>query len=275
MAKLRYVRNMERQKAGSRSSGMKNVVQSIRAVYETDPEIATAVLPRPLVPASEPRIFVQFANVTMHIKKDKVLTVGAATVGVACTYETRPGYYVLAMPMEGEFVVIGGREKFGEPKKIAKTEFNLGTDHHVNAKVSRHGITFLELDGTVGEPSDSKRAFVEHFFCYKALPAIDGAGGFDGEVFLTQLNWERNYDRIRRIDGGQIILRESMFDPLIDVPVRRIVSMEFAEGASVTSGEILRTVPGEWLEPFLVQRYDDPTRGTDIALASESEPQDA
>ncbi|MEM9730038.1 MAG: acetoacetate decarboxylase family protein, partial [Myxococcota bacterium] len=116
----------------------------------------------------------------------------------------------------------------------------------------------------------SKRKFTEHFFCYKALPAIDGNGGFDGEVFLTQLNWERDYDQIRRIEDGQIVLRESVFDPLVDVPVRRIVSMELAEGASVTGGEVLQTVPGEWLEPFLVQRYDDPTRGIEVALASET-----
>lgn len=274
MAKLRYVRNIgKRGSSKGTGPGMNNVVQSIRAVYETDPEIARAVLPKPLVP-TDPHVFVQFANVTMHMKKDKVLTVGAGTVGIACRYEGRSGYYVLAMPMEGEFVVIGGREKFGEPKKIAQTEFTLD-DERVNAKVSRHGIAFLELDGKLGAESASDRVFTEHFFCFKALPAIDGNGGFDGDVFLTQLNWERNYDRIRYIDDGQIILRESMFDPLVDVPVRRIVSMELAEGASVTSGEILRTVPGEWLEPFLVQRYDDPTRGIEVALASEASEADA
>ncbi|MGB5811008.1 MAG: acetoacetate decarboxylase family protein [Polyangiales bacterium] len=269
MAKLRYVREMKQvaaRKGGA--GGMKNVVQSIRARYETDPEIAAALLPKPLVAAASPEIFVQFANVTMHFKNDHVMTVGAATVGVACTYEGRPGHYVLAMPMEGEFVVIGGREKFGEPKKIATTEFTRN-DARVGAKVSRHGITFLELHGKLGAPSERERVFTEHFFCFKAMPAIDGNGGFDGDVFLTQLNWERNYDSIHHIEDGEVILRESVFDPLVDVPVRRLVSMEFAEGASTTSGEILRQVPGEWLEPFLVQRYDDPTRGVEITLASE------
>ena len=45
----------------------------------------------------------------MHLAEDRTVRLGAATVGVACTYEGRPGFYVLAMPMEGEFVVIGGR----------------------------------------------------------------------------------------------------------------------------------------------------------------------
>jgi hypothetical protein len=32
---------------------------------------------------------------------------------------------------------------------------------------------------------------------------------------------------------------------------------------------VLRSVPGEWLAPFLVQRYDDPQEGIDVPLASE------
>jgi acetoacetate decarboxylase len=45
--------------------------------------------------------------------------------------------------------------------------------------------------------------------------------------------------------------------------------MEFAEGSSRTGGEVLRSVPGEWLQPFLVQRYDDPQEGIEVALGSE------
>ena len=154
--------------------------------------------------------------------------------------------------MEGEFVVIGGREKYGEPKKLAETEFTLHGDR-VNAKVTRHGVTFLELDGTLGEPSDSPKQLTEYFYCYKALPAAvpeeSQNGGFDGEVLLTLLTWERDYTSVRRINDGRIILREAPRDPLIDVPVKRLLSMELAEGASRTSGRVLRSVPGEWLRP--------------------------
>ena len=273
MARLRYVRN-ESGKGPEGASGAKirHRVQSIRAFYETEPEIARALLPRPLDPANSPEVLVQFANVTMHLSDDRIVEIGAATVGVACTYEDRRGYYVIAMPMEGEFVVIGGREKYGEPKKIAATEFSLD-GNHINAKVTRHGVTFLELDGEVGEPSSSPRQFTEYFYCYKALPAAvpedNDNGGFDGEVLLTLLTWERDYFSVKRIDDGRIILRESSYDPLIDVPVKRLLRMELAEGSSRTSGKVLRSVPGEWLRPFLVQRYDELQEGIDIPLVSE------
>ena len=75
------------------------------------------------------------------------LTCNLNSVGVSCLHEGQFGYYVLAMPMEGEFVVIGGREKFGEPKKIAQTRFELGDEvdgrRRVNAQVTRQGVTFL------------------------------------------------------------------------------------------------------------------------------------
>lgn len=83
------------------------------------------------------------------------------------------------------------------------------------------------------------------------------------------LTWERNYTTVKRIEDARIILRESPRDPLIDVPVKRLIRMELAEGASRTSGEVLRSVPGEWLAPFIVQRYDDPQEGIQVSLASE------
>ncbi len=273
MARLRYVNGNSNggQASGARSS-IRHTVQSLRARYETEPEIAQALLPRPLEAEVGAEIFVQFANVAMHLTETRTVEIGAATVGVACRYEDRQGYYVLAMPMEGEFVVIGGREKYGEPKKIAQTSFS-HVDGHVNAKVARHGVTFLELDGRLGELSDAPLKFTEHFFCFKAMPAAtpesNDNGGFDGDVLLTELTWERDYASRTRVDDAQIILRESAHDPLVDVPVKRLLGMEFAVGSSKTSGRVLRSVPGEWLRPFLVQRYDDPQEGVDVTLASE------
>jgi acetoacetate decarboxylase len=45
---------------------------------------------------------------------------------------------------------------------------------------------------------------------------------------------------------------------VIDLPVRRLVRLEYEEGTSQSNGRVLRSVPGEWLLPFLHQRYDDP-----------------
>jgi acetoacetate decarboxylase len=267
MAKLRYVRNLQQANAAQEKNpefSMNNTVRSLRAFYRTDAAIAQALLPKPLEPG-EPNIFVQFANVCMHIPDAEPITISAATVGVECSYEGVKGYYVLAMPMEGEFVVIGGRETYGEPKKIAEIDFNVKGDE-IQVAARRHSINFLQIKGRIGE-NQGPAQFTEYLYCHKAFPSIQKNGGFDGEVFLTRLEWKRNYSLTREV-AGEIQLVESAYDPLIDVPVRSVTGMQYVEGNTNTSGKILRAIPGEWLAPFIHQRYDDVERvGIDVKVA--------
>ena len=274
MAKLRYVRTPGAAATQAVASNLNNTVRSVRAVYETEPEIAAALLPKPLKGIEKPEIFLQFAHVAMHVNEETTVEIGAVTVGVRCTYETkdgmqRPGAYVLGMWMPGEFVCIKGRERFGEPKKQAVVDFNVEGDKF-NVSVERHGIKFIEINGSIGQ-SQGPAEFTENFFCYKALPKISGEEGFDGDVILTQLNWDRKYSDVKKATG-EITLRESANDPMIDVPVKKLISLEYAEGATVTGGEVLEVVPGEWLSPYIHQRYDEPNEvGIEVALASEAE----
>jgi acetoacetate decarboxylase len=61
---------------------------------------------------------------------------------------------------------------------------------------------------------------------------------------------------LERVEG-EVILRESRSDPVVDLPVRRLVSLTLSERRSVQTGEIVTKVPGEWLAPYAHQRYDD------------------
>ena len=51
-------------------------------------------------------------------------------------------------------------------------------------------------------------------------------------------------------------LRDSPFDPIADLPVRRVVRSHYSESNSTQSGEIHGTVPQDWILPFAHQRYD-------------------
>ena len=269
MARLRYVRDPN--KTPPKPGNLNSSVNAVRMVYETEPEIAAALLPKPLVPADRPEIFVQQARVDMHVKPDEVMSICTVTVAVQCSYEGIQGGYIICMPMHGEFVVIGGREIFGEPKKIAEVATLEVDGSHVKTVVGRHGIEFMEMHGDIGE-STGPAKYPEYFFCHKALPRIDREPGFEGDVYLTQLNWERNYTDIKTIHNPEIILRESAYDPLIDVPVKKIVRAEYATGSTITSGKVLTKIPGEWIINHIDQRYDDPVDlGIDISLASEKE----
>jgi acetoacetate decarboxylase len=256
MARLRYVRSLEQIKQAREANPefLPSTVRSIRCVYETDPKIARALLPKPLE-AAEPEVCVTFSHVAMHLAPGRTLEIGSAIFGVRAVYDGVPGIFLLTMPMTTEQAVIGGRETYGEPKKIAQIEFSKDGDR-VSAKVSRMGMTYLSVSGTVGKAL-GPREFVEYGYCVKASPSCDPTRALDGDPLLVRLEWRHTNTGVWQMEGGSLVLGESPLDPVADVPVRRLVRCEYEEGATQSNGRVLRSIPGEWFLPFLHGRYDD------------------
>jgi len=159
------------------------------------------------------------------------------------------------MPMTTEQAVVPGRETYGEPKKIAAIDFSADADR-VAARVSRMGIAYLEVSGTLGA-SLGPRELTETGFCFKAFPSCEKGKGFDQDPLLVQLTWKHRHEEVRRVDGA-LVLRDSPFDPVADLPVRKLVTLEYEVGRAESNGRVIGPVPGEWLLPVLHQRYDDP-----------------
>lgn len=222
------------------------------AIYETDPDVIAAVLPPPLEAPDEPLARLTIATVEMN--KPGIPVFGAATVAVMAEHEGTVGDYALVMPMSTEQSVIGGRETFGEPKKIADVTLER-TDDRVTGKVTRLGTTFAEVDGrvveTLANPPDGRRTS----FYFKFLPAPDGKG-FDAEPSLVYCYRDETTSALERVEGA-ILLRESRFDPVADIPVRAIREITIATRRSRQTAEIHSQVPSDWLLPFVHQRYDD------------------
>jgi acetoacetate decarboxylase len=227
----------------------------LTAVYETDPEVVAAVLPPPLVPADEPLVRVTMATVDLG---PGVPTFGAGTFAVLARHGATVGSYPLVMPMTSEQAVIGGREIYGEPKKLADVGLERRGDR-VRGWFTRMGTTFVTVEGTVtGEVAlvDPPRREPERVdFYFKFLPAPDGKG-FDDEPALVHCTRHEATRALHTVDGT-VTLAESRFDPVADLPVRRVRSIELAERSSTQRGEIVERVPGEWLAHFAHQRYDD------------------
>lgn len=224
---------------------------SLTASYETDPEVVAAVLPPPLAPTENPLVRVSVARVDLG---GDYPPFGAGTVAVEARHDGVVGNYPLVMPMTTEQSVIGGRETFGEPKKLAQVTLERDGDA-VTGRVTRMGITFVEVTGTVGPaldlPDDQERVD----FYFKFLPAPDGKG-FDAEPSLVYCHRTETYRTLADVDGA-VTLTDSRFDPVADLPVRRLVSLTLSERRAVQRGEIVTRVPADWLLPYVHQRYDD------------------
>jgi acetoacetate decarboxylase len=257
MSRLRYVKSPEqvKQAAESNPEFLESTVRSIRCVYETDPKLIAAVIPEPLKPIDKPEVCVTFSHVAMHISPELTIEIGSAIFGVRAFYDGVEGTYLLTMPMTTEQAVVPGRETFGEPKKIAQIDFEKDGDH-VKASVSRLGMTYLSVEGTVGKELGS-REFTEFGYCHKAQPSCEQGKAFDQDPLLVRLEWKHKHRQANELDGT-LTLGESPFDPVADLPIRRMVRMEYEEGNTESNGKVLREIPGDWLLPFLHGRYDDP-----------------
>lgn len=218
--------------------------------YETDPEAVAAVLP-PLFTAVEP--IVRFSIATVDVGRGYPIF-GAGSFGVRCEHEGTVGDYALLMPMTTEQAVLGGRETFGEPKKLGDVTLTRAGDK-VHGHFARMGTTFLEVNGTVTGALEPSPPRTRTSFYLKFLPAVDGKG-FDGEPQLVYCTRDEKTRTLEGVDG-EVILRESRFDPVVDLPVRRLLSIEVAERSSIQRGTVKCAVPADWVAPYVHQRYDD------------------
>src|SRR5690242_10151467 len=165
------------------------------ATYETDPDAVAAVLPSPLQPPTSPLVRVTVATVDMGRGYP---IFGAGTFAVHCSYDGVDGDYALVMPMTTEQAVIGGRETFGEPKKLA--EISLDRDgENIRGHFTRLGTTFVEVTGKVTgevEPSPDR---TRTSFYFKFLPSPTGKG-FDGDPMLLYCRRDEKTRRMWNVD---------------------------------------------------------------------------
>ncbi|MBP0933660.1 acetoacetate decarboxylase family protein [Streptomyces sp. KCTC 0041BP] len=252
MARIRYGARTEAEIAASREKSAKLPdiwSTGVVAVWESDPDVIAAVLPPPLKPAERPLVRANISKVDLP-----GYPLGAGSVAVAARHGGVEGWYPLVMPMTHERALTGGREVFGEPKKLGEVAVER-EGLVVRASLARHGIAFVEVRGAVDRALPLPEPAPKTDFYFKFLPAVDGSG-FDADPVLVHVT--RN-EKVRKLEHitGDVVLRESMFDPVADLPVRRIVEITIGEKTTDQRGKVAERVSAQALLPYIHQRYDD------------------
>jgi len=224
--------------------------KAVTVVFETDPELVASVLPRPLSPSSSATARLRIAVVDMG---SGLKPFGAGWFGVRARHEENEGEYALFMPMSTEQATIGGRETFGEPKKIADVTLDVEGDR-VTGRIGRMGSQVAELSGALGDEGAGYEIDKLDFY-FKAFPNPNGVG-LEGDPALVYCRRHETARSVRVVEG-ECKLLDAPLDPIADFPVTKILSFEYAEIASSQRGEVLQRVPAEWVLPFVHQRYDD------------------
>lgn len=232
------------------ATGTATWAQCLEVVYETDPDIVAAVLPPPLRAHVKP--YVRF-NIT-QVDMGGGYRFGAGWFGVHAMHGDQEGEYPLFMPMTTEQATIGGREVFGEPKKIAQVSIERDGDR-VTGHVGRMGFDLIEVTGTItGTREPTERDSCDFYF--KVSPSPEVKNTLDSDPLLVH-SYKHHTERKVELVDGLVSLKDSPLDFVADIPVRRIVEITWSERSSVLHGKIVASVPRADIEPFLHQRYDD------------------
>jgi acetoacetate decarboxylase len=227
-------------------------ITSLEVVYRTDPDLVRAVVPPPLVAADDARVHLRFTDIDLDFGtfrwQEKV-----GWFGVDVTYEGLRGEYPLLIPIDLEKAIAISRERHGEPKKLADITIERVADD-VRATMTRHGVTFAEVAGTVTGPLPVPDAYETRQFWFKFMPAVSGRG-FDGDVLLVQVDQVRTPVSVESVDG-KVVLRDLPSAPVADLTVDELVSVQWTSRRATTAPRVVGPVDPVAFEPFAAARYD-------------------
>lgn len=234
--------------------------EMLTVYYETKPEIVEHLLPPPLKPPAMPIAFVFVAN---YPKTNFGISYLESAIFVRATFNGEEGNYCLSMPVTNDMALIGGREMFGYPKKIARIQ--IGREgKKVVGWTERHDVRFLDikanLTGTFNVPE------VQDFFAqaggtaavmynFKFFPAPDGMG-FD---YKPRLIREEVLIGPKSVEFGEaeLTLKSSPNDPWGDVEVVRVLGAIYTIGDnSMKKGSVVAEADPTEFTPYAIHKVD-------------------
>jgi acetoacetate decarboxylase len=221
----------------------------LQVQYETHPEVVRALLPPPLAPVDSPTIYVRIGSYDSNC----VGEFSGAGVYILAQFEGTVGVYAIAMYMNTDAAVIFGRETFGEPKKMADIQFS-HSPKSVSGTITRHGVELIsasaDVNGDLGGGLSNSWAYN-----IKCWPSADGFG-LEGDALLTATKFETTL-RTNQSCSGSMELGCTVHDPLSDIPVVKLLQVNFFEGDHSTSSQVVATIPTDVFLPYAYGRNDD------------------
>jgi acetoacetate decarboxylase len=204
--------------------------EMLMAVYRTDPEVVARLLPKPLTPAAEPLVF---AFVARYPQTNFGSIYNEGALFVTARFRDRTGGYCLAMPVDDDTALIGGREYFGFPKKMAEEIRLQRRGHTIAGQVVRKGVEILRIelepdaDAALGDfaalaPPQIDRAghpcLQLDSYLFKFFPSADGRKFDYLPRLIRQTTVFRPHPGLRR-GTGRVMVASSERDPLGELPV--------------------------------------------------------
>jgi acetoacetate decarboxylase len=229
--------------------------EMVSVVARTDPAVAAAVLPMPLQAPKDP---VVTAFVAHYPETNLGVDYYEGALFLGAEYRGEQGFYCLAMPVDDDTAMIGGREQFGFPKKMAD-HISLERDGaRVIGSVVRHGAEILHIEGDAHEEVTPEpmwgtrevrdlegrpaRASTSFLFKY-SLAAQGGLFAHLPQLVRQVTLMAPRESTIEGVEGAKLELASSKVDALGEVPAYEILSASYGVfDSTMLPGKVLRRV---------------------------------
>ena len=214
--------------------------EMLSATYVTDENAAREIIPKPLLPTKTPLATVFVAR---YPETNFGCVYNEGALFLHCEYKKERGLYCLSMPVDDDMAMVGGREQFGYPKKMADKITLEKTENRVVGSVIRKKEEILRIECELMKEVPSN--FRDDMWvqtkdwngtpCYRVIAFLykyfqsPGGMGFD---YLPRLIREPTLMRKKGnvLEGrGKVKVSSSPFDPLGDVPVKEIRNMVYGK----------------------------------------------
>ena len=253
--------------------------------WETKPEIIERILPPPLEPISLPIVIAFLANYPEATQGQPYLE---SALMIRCKYQGIPGNYFLAMHVNDDRAMVGGREACGFPKKMAnlflKEDGNtiegyserIGTKNlEVKVELSEKYNNVAELLPKLNDPEfrkaqndpeflkkvidikylpSRKRGSISYNFKYFPKPSRDG---FDYDPRLVQQETKVKVKSLRVGKVTYLKLGSSSHDPWGEVEVVNLLGALYTKSDNIMlTGEVVAEVDPKEFLPYSYINWD-------------------
>jgi len=207
----------------------------IMAMFRTKPEVVEKVLPPPLEPdpASTGSAYVaEFHRTNFGV------TYNEAALFISAQYKGEVGNYCLSMPVTNDMAMIGGREVYGFPKKIAETIHVKREGNKVTGVCIRKGIPIITIKVSLTGPAEPEAippTGPNYLFKHFQHPRLDK---FDYNPRLVKQYNQIDWGKIE-LGEGKLIIAKSDYDPIHEIPVEEVLTAGYTQGLEI------RMQPGE------------------------------
>lgn len=244
--------------------------EGIYAIYATDPTVLEKIMPPQVQPAA-PVVLVYTINIQ---NSEFIPRFCEAGIGIPAVCNGEGGVYWLAFALDGPGSDMGidvGREAAGMPKKLADKIMLRRMGAKAYASVTRHGITFMEIEMDItGEyPTEEAMALLGDPGAEETVPSpailyhfgygIDEEGKpqYTGGNF-SQMMVETTYHTFEK-GTATITFRDSLDDPWAELVCAKVLGAAWSTNDIITAWEkTLCDAPFDEVGPYIVRgRFDE------------------